>query len=118
MPSQKNLPELTLEQYSKEELVTRLQQVMVETEQLEAEESEIRNMLIEKMDTKSEIIGDLALTKVTTTRFSTKLPEAKKLGATKMKEVVDTEILKIMYERGEKIPGVNVTTYLKVQPVE
>lgn len=65
----------------------------------------------EKKD--GEVIGDYQISKRKRISFKTKLEEAEEFGA--VKQAPDTKKLRALYNKGIKIPGVNVTEYLSVR---
>ena len=60
-----------------------------------------------------ELIGEYSVTKAKRVTFKTSMEEAEELGA--IKKAVDSAILRKLHNKGIKVPGVKVTTYLSVR---
>jgi len=73
---------------------------------------------LEKAKLDSKAVGDYSVIKYKKVTFKTKKPEAEALGAIKTKKVVDTKLLRSLYDKGIKVPGVNETTQVTVRRVK
>lgn len=105
-----------LEKASKEALVAHLEALNITNEQIMAEMVMIRFELLSRLEEEKkdgELVGEYSLTKTKRVNFKTSLEEAQELGA--VKQAVDTGVLKKLYNKGIKVPGVEITTYLSVR---
>lgn len=112
-----------LEKATKEELAEAYNKIKYFSEEIEGAKKAINLELWNKMSSNSDLIKDsdgnrYIATKVSSEKFSTKLQDAEKLGATKTKVVVDTERLKALVESGIEVPGRNVIKYVLVKEVD
>lgn len=63
-----------------------------------------------------KVVGRVAISKVRRVTFRTSLDEARQLGA--VKEAVDTDVLRGLYDKGATIMGAQVTEYIMVKDVK
>ena len=101
---------------SKEELIEKLQVFNLEEEQVMASMVMIREEILARLEEEKkdgELIGEYSVTKAKRVNFKTSLEEAQEFGA--VKQSVDTTVLKRLYDKGVKVPGVSITTYLSVR---
>ena len=101
---------------SKEKLIEKLEEFNIKNEEVMANMVMIREELLHRLEEEKkdgERIGEYAVTKAKRVSFKTTLEEAKELGA--IKEAVNTDTLKRLYNKGIEVPGVSVTTYLSVR---
>lgn len=100
----------------KEALIEALQNLNVVNEQTMAEMVMIREELLhrlKKAKKDGELIGEYSVTKAKRVTFKTTIEEAEPLGA--IKQAVDASLLRKLYNKGIKVPGAKVTTYLSVR---
>lgn len=101
---------------SKEELVEKLQEFNLQEEQIMASMVMIREELLQRLGDENkdgELIGEYAIKKNKRVSFKTTLEEAENLGA--IKKAIDSDVLKKLYIKGIKVPGVQETIYLSVR---
>jgi hypothetical protein len=101
---------------SKEKLVDKLQELNLQEEQTMASMVMIREELLHRLEEEKkdgEIIGEYSVTKAKRVNFKTSIEQAQELGA--IKQAVDTGVLRKLYNKGIKVPGVEITTYLSVR---
>lgn len=100
----------------KEALIESLQDRNIVYEQIMAEMVMIREELLhrlKKAKKDGELIGEYSVTKAKRVTFKTTIEEAEPLGA--IKQAVDSTVLRKLYNKGIKIPGVKETIYLSVR---
>jgi hypothetical protein len=101
---------------SKEKLVDKLQEFNLQEEQVMASMVMIRTEILARLEEEKkdgEIIGEYSVTKAKRINFKTSLEEAQELGA--IKQAIDTSILRKLYNKGIKVPGTEITSYLSVR---
>lgn len=97
-------------------LVELLAQINETISEWEANATMVRQELLDRLEKENkdaELVGEYSLTKSKRVTFKTTLEEAQVLGA--VKPAVDTTTLRKLYNKGIKIPNVEVTTYLSVR---
>ena len=94
---------------SKEQLVEAYLDVGRREEEVAAEKQAIKEEILTRMDTDSEVVGNYSVTKAKRVSFSVTLDQARSLGA--IKEAVDNDALKKMAAGGTEIPGMKVSLY-------
>jgi len=106
-----------------EELVALRIATLYKQEELEAQRKEIDQLLIEKMTKKgvnAEVVLDHEVKHIHKENLNVSVEEAREYGATKMKEVVDTEQLKKIDAKlpeGSKMPK-KIIDYIQIKPLE
>ena len=101
---------------SKEELVNKLQEFNLQEEQVMASMVMIREELLNRLEDDKkdgELVGEFSITKAKRVSFKTTIEQAQEFGA--VKQAVDSGVLRKLYNKGIKIPGVEITTYLSVR---
>ena len=101
---------------SKEKLIEKLDEFNVANEETMACLVMIREELLNRLEEEKkdgERIGEYSVTKAKRISFKTSFEEAKDLGA--VKEAVDTGKLRVLHNKGVKVPGTSITTYLSVR---
>jgi len=101
---------------SKEELVNKLQEFNLKEEETMASMVMIREEILHRLDDEKkdgELVGEYSLTKAKRVSFKTTLDQAQEFGA--VKQAVDSGVLRKLYNKGIKIPGVEISTYLSVR---
>ena len=110
-----------VEELSKEELTEAYLQVRETISDLNAQQTVITGILIDKIEGAGEVIGNNTVSKAKRISwfpdFKTKekLEKARELGA--IKEAVDSSALKKLFEKGVDVPH-NVTEYLLIKPIQ
>ncbi len=94
---------------TKEQLVEAYIRIGMKEEEVKAEKDALKEELLSRMDTDSEIVGQYSVTRARRVSFSTTIDQARDLGA--IKEAVDNDALKKMAANGMEIPGMKVTVY-------
>lgn len=120
---------------TKEQLVDLHERSKQFSEELAAMQSEIREILFEKIDLNGEIILDMQVTKAERLTVKTTVEEAENFGAVieeidpekipldaarqmgAVKKVVDAAMVRKMFKKGAKIPGIEKTGYIIIKPV-
>jgi hypothetical protein len=104
-----------------EQIVEALMASREAQEEAKAEEVMLKEILIEKM-TKKKLDGLTAghwmVTKFKSVRFQTSLEDARKYGATKTEEKVDTTLLGKIYKSGTKVPGATESIQLRITEIK
>jgi alpha-amylase/alpha-mannosidase (GH57 family) len=103
---------------SKEDLIEKLTEFDIKEKESMENMVMIRQELLTRLEEAKkdgELIGEYAIKKQTRVSFKTTLDEAKELGA--VKEAVNTDTLKRLYNQGIQVPGVSVTVYLAVRRI-
>ena len=101
---------------SKEKLIEKLDEFNVANEETMACLVMIREELLNRLEEEKkdgERIGEYSVTKAKRISFKTSFEEAKDLGA--VKEAVDTGKLRVLHNKGVKVPGTSITIYLSVR---
>ena len=101
---------------SKEKLIDKLQEFNLQEEQVMASMVMIRTEILARLEEEKIdgcLVGEYSVTKAKRVSFKTSLEEAQNYGA--IKSVIDTDILRKLYNKGVKIPGVNIVYYLSVR---
>lgn len=104
-----------------EQIVEALMAARDAQEQAKAEEVELKEILLERMHKKKQdgfIAGHWGVTRFKMTRFQTSLEDARKYGATKTEEKVDTTLLGKLYKAGTKIPGAVESEQLRITEIK
>lgn len=104
-----------------EELIEQREQMLQAIEDIKAGVSVFNEEILARLASEKlngMIVGEHTISKVKRISFSTKIEEARELGATKTKEVLDEVLLKKMYNAGAEIPGVRVTEYIMVKDIQ
>ena len=104
---------------SKEKLIQILEDRNIVYDQTMAELVMIRQELLARLEEEKkdgEIIKDYAISKRKRVTFKTTTEEAEKYGA--VKKAIDPKILRSLYNRGIKVPGVVVTEYLSIRKIK
>ncbi len=100
---------------SKEQLVEAYLDVGRREEELAGEKSAVKEEILSRMDTDSEIVGQYSVTRAKRVSFKITLDQARELGA--ITEAPDTEKLKQLALGGTEVPGMKVTVYPLVRPL-
>lgn len=105
---------------SKEEKLKEYFNALSVQEEAEAICKEIKELIMAEMEQDQEKIANYYCSRISRTTISTKPEDAEKYGAvvTVMKKEVDKDMIKRLIEKGIKVPGVNTTTYLKIEEVK
>ena len=109
------------------DLSTLSKQILVETlatrnmvlDEIEAELVMIRQELLHRLEEENkdgELIGEYSVTKAKRITFKTTLEQAQILGA--VTTSVDKIVLRKLHNKGIKVPGVEITTYLSVRRLD
>ncbi len=98
-----------------EELVQAYIDAGIKEEELKAEKDAIKEELLARMKTDAMMVGSYAVNKIKRVSFKTTIDDARNLGA--VKEAVDTDVLKKLYQNGVDVPGSAVTVYIQVREV-
>jgi hypothetical protein len=104
---------------SNEDLITQLEAFNAVYDELMENMVMIREELLHRLvkaKKDGEIIGKYSVTKSKRFLFKTTLEQAQELGA--IKQAVDAGILRTLYDKGIKIPGVEITTYVSIRRLE
>lgn len=104
---------------SKEVLVKMLEKFNLVYEEMMQNMVMIREELLHRLEEEKkdgELILEYAIRKNKRVTFKTTLEEAEVLGA--IKKAVDSDVLKKLYNKGIKVPGVNETIYLSVRRLD
>ena len=112
----KNMQPEDLLTLSKEKLIEKLDEFNVANEETMACLVMIREELLNRLEEEKkdgERIGEYSVTKAKRISFKTSFEEAKDLGA--VKEAVDTGKLRVLHNKGVKVPGTSITVYLSVR---
>lgn len=102
---------------SKEEIVTRIDEIRIMADEIEAERKELSQILMEQMQNKEELIADFIVKKVTVTKYKPTNEWAEEMGALVMKPTIDMAVVKKIASTGVDIPKEEFT-YIKMQRVE
>lgn len=104
---------------SKQKLIDELDRLNTYQEEIVASLVMIRQELLDRLEEEKkdgELIGEFSVTKAKRVNFKTTLEQAQELGA--IKQAVDTSALRKLYNKGIKVPGVSITTYLSIRRVD
>lgn len=107
-----------LQNFSKEELINKLDELNIANEDLMASMVMIRTEIMARLDDEKkdgELIGDYSVSKTKRVTFKTSVEQAEELGA--VKKAVDTTKLKKLYDKGVEVPGTNITVYLSIRKI-
>lgn len=101
---------------SKEELISKLEELNIANEDIMASMVMIRSEIMARLDEENkdgELIGDYSVSKTKRVTFKTSVEQAEELGA--VKKAVDSTKLKKLYDKGIEVPGTNVTVFLSIR---
>lgn len=104
-----------------EQIVEALMASREAQEEAKAEEVMLKEVLIEKMEKKKQdgfVAGHWGVTKFKMVRFTTTIEDARKFGATKTEEKVDTTLLGKIYKSGTEVPGATESTQIRITEIK
>jgi len=97
-----------------EELVRLHKEISQHIEDLEEQKKALGVSILQQMKSKSLKVGPYVVRSCSRLSIAMSIEEARALNATKMKEVVDNEIVKDLYNRGTPVPGVKEINYIQI----
>lgn len=97
-----------------EEQIRAYQELGRQIAELEEKKRELNLAILQQMSGKTMTAAGCVVRRYERLSFRTPIEKARKLGATKMEEVLDKDVLKKLYEAGEEIPGVALSTFIQV----
>ena len=100
---------------TKEQLIQAYLDVGRKEEEIAGEKQAIKEEILARMDTDSEIVGNYSVTRAKRVSFSVTIDQARDLGA--IKEAVDNDALKKMAAGGMEIPGMKVSVYPVIRDI-
>jgi len=111
-----NIPDIieTIGDMSKEELIELYENSCLKLEDVEAQISAIKDILMDTIKGNGEVIGEYAVTKAKRFNWKPTLEQATELGA--VKPAIDTAACKRLYEKGVEIAH-TITNYLLIKKI-
>ena len=110
---------MDLSKLSDKKLMDQYIKACYQEEQAVAEKMEIREEFkkrLTKAKLNSNVVGDYSILKYKKITFKTELAEAEVLGA--VKKTKDTKVLRSLYDKGVKVPGVVESVQVAIRRVK
>ena len=99
---------------SLEELVQIYKELALQIAELELKKKGLGLAILEQMSGKTASVAGYTVRRYDRLSIKTSLEEARELGATKMEEVLDKDVLKKLHELGHPVPGISPISFIQV----
>jgi hypothetical protein len=83
-------------------------------DELEQKRKELSLAILQQMSKRTLSVAGYTVHRCSRLSFQVSIEEARELGATKMEEVLDKEMLKKLHQSGQSIPGVSSFQYIQI----